>query len=166
MGAITVANKDWAVVEDVADALAGATIGGSVVFPAVSVTTAKAQLREVQLAGQQPRALIRYVGSTHTDLPEDVRSTAVELEISLAARVAPDADQRGRLEEALRLVNAAINAIEADPPDDATGVADGKTHRPALQWGRPDIDADEAAPWAVARLPLTINLVLGNDGRH
>ena len=166
MGAITVANKDWAAVEDVADALAGATISAAAVFPVVSVTTAKTQLREVQLTGQHPRAIIRYVGSTHTDLPEDVRSTAVEVEIVLAARLAPDADERGRLEEALRLVNAAINAVEADPPDDATGVADGKVHRAALQWGRADIDAGEAAPWAVARLPLTINLVLGNDGRH
>ena len=166
MGAITVANKDWAAIEDVADALAAATINSETVFGTVAVTTAEAQLREVQLTGPQPRAVIRYVGTDYSDAAEETRTCAVAMEIHLAARLAPNADQRDRLTAALRLVNAAINAVETDPPDDAIGIGGGGKHRPGLQWRRPTIDASESAPWVLAVLPLTVNLTLDAGGRH
>jgi len=166
MGAITVANKDWDAVEDVADALEAATINSENVFASVAVTTAKAHLREVQLTGPQPRAVVRYVGTDCSDLAEETRACAVSMDIHLAAHLSPDIDERDRLTEALRLVNAAINAMETDPPDDATGIGDAGKHRPALQWGRPTIDAAESAPWVLAVLPLKVSLALGADGRH
>ncbi len=166
MTAITVANKDWDALEDVADALAGATISGQAVFAAVALTTAEPQSREVQLTGDAPRAVLRYLTTVHADHPEAIRACTVEAEILIAAKVAPDADERDRVEEILRLTNAAINAVEADPPDDAVGLVDGKTHRPPLEWGRPKIDASEAAPWVLGRLPLKINLTLDSNGLH
>jgi len=166
MGAISVANKDWAAVEAVADALAAATISSQAVFAAVAVTTGESQSREVQLAGQSPRAIVRYLTTTHADLPESVRAATIEIEILLAAKVAPGADERDRLEEILRLKNAAINGVEDDPPTDATGFWDGRTHHPPLEWGRPVIDAKESAPWVLGRLPLKVNLTLGNDGLY
>ena len=166
MGAITVANKDWDAVEAVADALAAATISSQAVFAAVALTTGESQAREVQLAGESPRAVVRYLTTAHADVPESVRAATVEIEILLAAKVAAGADERDRLEEVLRLTNAAINAVEDDPPTDATGFSDGRDHHPPLEWGRPAIDARESAPWVLGRLPLKVNLTLGEDGLH
>ena len=166
MGAITVANKDWDAVEAVADALAAATVDSQAVFAAVAVSTGESQSREVQLAGESPRAVVRYRTTTHADLPESVRAATVEIEVLLAAKVAPGADERDRLAELLRLKNAAINAVEDDPPTIAAGFADGREHHPPLEWGRPTVDAKEAAPWVLGRLPLKVNLTLGDDGLH
>ena len=78
MGAITVANKDWDAVEAVADALAAATISSQAVFAAVALTTGESQSREVQLAGESPRAVVRYLTKAHDVVPESERAATVE----------------------------------------------------------------------------------------
>jgi hypothetical protein len=166
MPAITVANRDWDVVDAVADALRQATIAGAAVFAGVAVTTAEPQARDVHLTGEGPRAVVRYVTTTEDYALEDARASAVLLEVLLAARVAPSADESDRLEEVLRLKNAAVNAVEASPPGDATGWAEGGRYRHPLRWGRPEIDARESPPWAIVRLPLEVALVVDDPAYH
>jgi len=166
MAEITVANRDWEVIAAVKSALATATLAGQPVFAAVAATTADEQAEEAQLAGPGPRAVVRYAGTTEADLPEDRRACAVAVELLLAGKVAPAADESARVAEALRLKNAAINAVEASPPASATWLDEGRRRRPALAWGPPAIDAGALAGWVLVRLPVTINLMLGADGRH
>lgn len=166
MAAITVANKDWAVVNAVKTALTSATISGQAVFAVVAVTTAGPQATDVQLTGEGPRAVVRYVTTTEDYGLEDGRACVVEAEILIAAKVAPSADESSRMEEILRLKNAVVNAVEASPPADAAGWADRRRFRIPLQWGCPEIDITEAAPWVVARLPVKIGLVLQDPAYH
>ena len=74
--------------------------------------------------------------------------------------------QETRLEEILRLKNAAVNAVEASPPADAEGWPEGSRYHIPVRWGRPKIDTEEAAPWIVARLPLEVALVLDDPAYH
>ena len=166
MTAITVANKDWDVVDAIVTALADVTISGQAVFADAAATTADAQAKEVQLAGDGPRAIVRYVTTTEDYGLEDARACVVVLEILLAAKVAPSADERERLTEILRLKNAAINAVETSPPADAAGWPEGDRFHSPVQWGRPEIDITESAPWVVARLPVKIALVLDDPAYH
>ncbi len=166
MTAISVANKDWAVVSAVKTALADATISGQAVFAAVGVTTADPQAREAQLTGQGPRAIVRYVATTEDYGLEDARASVVILEILIAAKLPSSADESARLTEILRLKNAALNAVEASPPADAAGWPEGSRFHTPLQWGRPEIDITESAPWVVARLPVKVSLVLEDPAQH
>ena len=166
MAAISVSNKDWTVVNAVATALTNATISGQAVFAAVAATTADTQATDVQLAGEGPRAVVRYVTTTEDYGLEDGRACMVVMEILIAAKVAPAADESSRMTEILRLKNAAINAVEASPPADAAAWAEGRRFHIPLQWGRPEIDTTESAPWVLAKLPVKVSLVLQDPAYH
>jgi len=167
MTAITVANKDWDIIDDLSAALAGATVGGATVFKQVTVAVAADQAREAQFRGDHPIAIVRYVESIEDESPESIRGCAVSVALTLAGKVSPrGADQADRVREALRLANAAKNAIEASPPSAAHYWGDGRHWRDRLQWGSPRIDAGEAAPWVVVALPLTVSYTLADGTSH
>ncbi|NQU75031.1 MAG: hypothetical protein HQ546_01810 [Planctomycetes bacterium] len=172
MTAITVANIDWEVVEDLHDALAAATINGETVFPLVSVTTSPEQAKEAQFSRAGPNAIIRYIGTTEGESPEAVRCCALSVELIIAAKVASASDETDRVKEVLRLVNAAKNAVEVSPPADAH--AWGQIHAGSksdywhekLQWGSPVLDTTERPPWVAAVIPLEISYTLANATSH
>ncbi|HUS91410.1 MAG TPA: hypothetical protein VM695_06140 [Phycisphaerae bacterium] len=166
MSEITIANKDWAVVAAVKAALAAATVDSTPVFESVTVTTSPAQAGQCQLV-HSPAAVLRYVTTREDDSPEDVRGCRVVLELLLAVLAdVVGTDESARLQEVLRLKNAAINAVETDPPADAHAWGDGSGYHPAIRWGPPEIDASTDRPWAVCRLPAEIGFVLDGPTTH
>jgi hypothetical protein len=162
VSAITVANTDWSIVQAVRTALSDATIDSA----AVTVTTSDAQAGECQFR-DSPIAVLRYVTTRENDSPEDVRGCCVVLELIVAAMVeCTAADESSRLQEILRLKNAAINAVETDAPADSSAWGDGDHYHKRLAWGRPEIDTAVSQPWAVCKLPLEVGFVLDNGTSH
>lgn len=165
MGAITVANTDWSIISAVDSALSEAAISGAAVFAEVTVTTSAAQVRQCRFA-RSPAAVIRYVGTSEDGSPEDVRSCGVSLELIIAAKVAAGADESSRLQEVLRLMNAAKNAVEGSPPAGAAAWGDGDVYRRRIAWGAASIDATAGQPWAVCLLPVELCYVLTAGTSH
>jgi hypothetical protein len=166
MATISVVNTDWAIVEAVQNALAAATIQGAAVFEAVTVTTSNVQAGQCQFQ-DSPIAMLRYVTTREDDSPEGVRGCAVLLEMILAAQVCPTGvSESSRLQEALRLKNAAVNAVEQTPPDDSSAWGDGNHYHPRIHWGPAEIDTEVRQPWAVCRLPVEIGFVLNGPTSH
>jgi hypothetical protein len=166
MSAITVANTDWSIVEAVKTALADATIGGAAVFEAVTVTTSDAQAGQCQFHSS-PIAIVHYVTTREDDSPEDTRACCVALRLTLAALVdSAGVDESARLQEALRLKNAAVNAVETDPPADSHAWGDGDHYHRQIEWGRAEVDASADQPWVVCRLPVEIGFVLDSPTSH
>ena len=166
MSAITVANRDWSIIAAVKTALAEATVGGSPVFESVTVTTSSAQASECQFHSA-PIAILRYVTTREDASPEDVRGCHVALELLFAALVdGAGSDESARLQEVLRLKNAAMNAVETDPPADAHAWGDGDRYQEQIEWGSPQLDVSTDQPWAVCRLPVHIGFVLDGPTAH
>jgi len=161
---ITVANTDWAILAAVRDALAGATVSGEAVFKSVSVASAGRDAARGLTAS--PAAVVRFVGSREAPGLDGERLGAVDLELVLAARVDGSDGRAARLEEILRLKNAAVNAVRTSPPADAVAVGDGRFSAEALAWGRPEIDADARPPWVVVTLTLRAGYRLADAVSH
>ena len=167
MTAITVTNTEWAILDDLRQALAAAAIDGAAVFGAVSVTTSPQQARQVQLRGSGARAILRYAGTDERESPEGLRACVMSVEILLAKPMpAVTADEGPRVREMLRLVNAVKNAIAASPPSDASYWGDGSAWHDRLAWDSPDIDTTERPPWASATIGLEIGYTLDNATSH
>jgi len=166
MTAITVANTDWSIIDDVRDALAAAKIASAAVFDSVTVTTCGEQVQANRLS-KSPVAIVRYVTTREIACPEDVRGACVCLEIILAAAV-DDAglDESLRLAEILRLKNAAVNAIEAKPPAAACAWGSSQAYQPRIGWGQGRIDLSAGEPWAICRLPVEIGFVIPTGTSH
>lgn len=163
MSAITVANTDWSIVQAVKSALSDATIDSSPAFTSVTVTSSDASGEQRQLVGSSI-AILRYVTTREDDSAEDMRGCSVVMEIAVATMVdGAGMDESPRLQEILRLKNAAVNAVEADPPADSHAWGDGDHYHKRIEWGPPRIDTTVGQPWAVCRLPLEIGFSL-NDG--
>ena len=166
MADITVSNTDWSVISAVKTALAEATIEAALVFQAVTATTSDRQARQCQFT-QSPIAIVRYLTTRELASPEAVVGCALSLELTLAARVdSPATDESQRLEEILRLVSAAKNAIHADPPEQIAAWPDGDGFSPALEFGPGKIDTAERQAWAVAVLPVNLTYVLEGPTSH
>ncbi len=166
MTAITVANTDWSIIDDVRDALAAAKIASAAVFDSVTVTTCDEQVQANRLS-RSPVAIVRYVTTRENACPEDVRGACVCLEIILAAAV-DDAglDESLRLAEILRLKNAAVNAVEAKPPTAACAWGSSQAYQPRIGWGQGRIDLSAGEPWAICRLPVEIGFVIPTGTSH
>ena len=163
MSEVSVSNTDWAILSDLKDALAAATVSGSPVFQAVDLSTSNQRARETRLT-HSPMAVVRYVRTAEHWLPDDVLGCVLSAEIILAAKADTES---ARLAECLRLQNVAMNAIEASPPADAEswGEADGE-YRRKLKWGGPVLDTDADEPWGVCVVPLEVGFtVSGHTGR-
>lgn len=166
MSTITVANIDWSIVEAVKAALAGATIADAAVFESVSVTTSEAHAEECQFHAS-PIAVVRYVTTRENVSPEDVRGCWVALELTVAVMVDSQGwEESPRLAEILRLKNAAVNAVETDPPACAHAWGDGDHYHRRIEWGAPRIDTSVLHPWAVCRLPVEVGFVLDDGTCH
>jgi hypothetical protein len=166
MTAITVTNTDWSIVDDVRDALAAAKIASSAVFDSVTVTTCDEQVQANRLS-RSPVAIVRYVTTREIACPEDVRGACVCLEIILAAAVDDtDLDESARLAEILRLKNAAVNAIEAEPPAAACAWGSRQAYQPRIGWGQGRIDLSAGEPWAICRLSVEIGFVIPTGTSH
>jgi hypothetical protein len=166
MSEITVANTDWSIVQAIKTALGDAAVDSAAVFRSVTVAASDAQSAECQFR-DSPIAILRYVTTREDESPEGVRGCCVVLELVLAAMVECAAtDESSRLQEVLRLKNAAINAVETDAPADSSAWGDGDHYHKRIQWGRPQIDMTVRQPWAVCRLPLEVGYVLDNGTSH
>lgn len=159
MPAITVANTDWSILSDIRDALASATISSQAAFASVALTTSPQQARECHFR-TSPAAVVRYLGTHQQPTPDDHLACRVEMEILLAVKVPAGVDESARLEEILRLANAARNAVGAAPPAAACDWGDGNQAMPAFAFASPTLDTAESAPWAVAALPLSVTYTL------
>ena len=166
MTAISISNTDWSIIDDVKTALGGATVGGSAVFAAVTAGTSDAQAEECQFT-THPAAIVRYVGTAEHRTPGGHLACALSLEVIVAAKVpAGGADESARLQEVLRLLSAARNALSAAVPSAACAWGSDAAAVQPLEFAPPKIDTAHAAPWAVGRLPLTVGYVLESDTSH
>ena len=166
MAEISVTNKDWSIVNAVKGALAGATIEGSAVFAAVRVTASEVDFRGVQMR-EHPVAVVRYVTTVEDRGLDGERNCRLSAELLVATMVqTAGVDQAGRIQEALRLANAAKNAVESALPADAEAVADGNFHARRIDWGQVAVDATTAGPWAIAALPVTFGYLLNSATGH
>jgi hypothetical protein len=155
MTAITVNNTDWTILNAVKTALASATVNAQAVFATVSATASADQARQCQQGSRTPVAVVRYVGTTEASCGGGEYFGVVELEILLATRVARGVNESSAIQEALRLVNAAKNAVMAAVPAAAKPVGNEKEFHEAVEWGQPRIEAGSSdAPWVAATLPV------------
>ena len=176
MADITVSNKEWAIIGAVDTALTAVTIGSTLVFSSVTVTTSDTQAEECQF-DRHPVCIIRYIGTEEDASVDETRNCLLSAEIIIATKVdRTDArDEAARLQEILRLVNAVKNAVEGITlaagsntlRDAATPAAtDDNWHQYQLVWGSPEIDTETHDPWAVARLPVEITFGLSSPTAH
>ena len=168
MSEITISNTDWSILDAVRTALGDATEGGEAIFASVCMTTSPSHLRQVQLTGKMPRAVILYKGTCEHNGTDGGRLGWVSLELILATRISSGSDASGRVQEILRLKNAAINAIETDPPAEAVGAATADLYRPAILWRPADIELSEPGvdPWVLCRLGLEVTYTLSTAASH
>ncbi len=167
MSAITVVNTDWELIEDVTDALSAATIDGAAVFAAVRVTSGEPDFEQVQLR-ESPVAVVRYETSADEPGVDGERNCQLDLTVHLAVQIeGAGIDESDRIKEILRLLNAAKNAIHADPPTDAIAVgSDGDDYARDIDWAEPEIEATENKPWAFASIGLSFGYRLTSATAH
>jgi len=168
MSEITISNIDWPILDAIRTALDQATEEGQAVFSSVATSSSPEHLRQVQLAGRTPRAIVMYAGSQERNGVDGQRFGWVSAELILATRVISGPDAAGRIREILRLKNAAINAVEADPPEEAVGAATADLYRPAILWRPADIELSEPGvnPWVLCRIGLEVTYVLATSVSH
>ncbi len=168
MSEITISNTDWSICDAINTAISEATVGGEAIFASVDITTSIKHLRQAQLAGKTPRAVILYRGSDEHNGTDDARFCWVSMELILSARVAAGSDASARIQEILRLKNAAINAVETDRPAEAVGAATADLYRPAIIWRPADIELSQpdVDPWVLCRLGLEVTYALPDGASH
>ena len=168
MSEITISNTDWSILNAVRTALSDATEGGEAVFASATMTTSVSHLRQVQLTGKMPKAIILYKGADEHDGTDGGRFCWVSLELILATRISSGSDAASRVQEILRLKNAAINAVETDPPAEAVGASTADLYRPAILWRPADIELSEPGldPWVLCRLGLEVTYALSTATSH
>ena len=165
MSEITISNTDWSIIQDLRTTLAAATILGQPLFEHVAVTTCPRQARQAQLAGAGPRAVVRYAG-THEAPAGDGLLLGCTVSVELLLAVKAGSDEAVRLQQILRLVNAARNAIETDPPSAGRFWGDGSRWLAKLAWSPAAVDTAERPPWALAALPLKVAYTLPGPTGH
>lgn len=166
MAVITIANTDWAILDAVTDALAGATVGGSPVFAAVRVTASADQLSWGQ-GRDSPVAVVEYRTTTESDGVDGERNCRLSVRLHLAAMaVGTGVDEAGRVQEALRLVNAAKNAVESSLPPAAEAVGAARLVARRVEWDEVKLDIESNRPWVIATLGVRFGYVLAAATAH
>jgi len=166
MAAITVSNTEWSILDAVASALRGATIASAEVFAAVHVTASRVQFAWAR-GGDSPVAVVEYVTTIEAEGLDGERDCALDGRIHVAAAVAGSGtDESPRIQEALRLVNAAKNAVETSLPADADTVGAVRLHARTVEWGDVALDADTNRPWVTATVPVRFGYVVGAGTGH
>ena len=166
MTAITSTNTDYTILGQVKTALSGATIDGAAVFGTVSMASSDQQAREGQFKGSFPLAILRYLGTEEDTAPEDYRNCVLRAEIIVATKTdSSGPDETTRMQEILRLVNAAKNAVESAAPAGATGGADSDFFHEPIEWGSPTLRLLHQ-PWIVGAIPVSFGYVLLTPTAH
>ena len=162
MSEITVANTDAAIIDDLKAALSDAAIGGVEVFARVEVVCSTGQASQ-KFYTDGPLALVQYEQTEEYVITDLKRGEVVGAVLTLAAKANSES---ARLTEATRLKNAAMNAVDLSPPDDAEAFgADDDLHR-MIEWSEPAIDTSSKPPWVVCTLPLKIAYTIENKNSH
>lgn len=160
---ITVANTDYAIVSAVKDALANAQISSVDVFAAVSIVGAREVFKSKNCI-TSPVAVVRYLGTEETRIQADnAVGEIVSMELILAAQKPTEPE---RVQECLRLKNAAQNAIHTTPPGDARDLGENETLTYRIQFAEPEINTSSNQPWGVVTLPLKISYRLASKTAH
>lgn len=162
MTAITVENREWDILNALRSALLSATGGESPIFSGVHVLAGSVAGLQTMLRGSGPVAMLTVRGVREYCLPEDERGCVLDVDIVLGARVA--AESSG-VQETMRCMNAAKNAIEAEPPPGSRAFGAAKIYLPRVAWGIPTT-VEVQGPWSVVRLPLSIAFVLRDSSSH
>ena len=165
MSEITVANTDWNIAGAVKTAVSAATIDSSPVFQSVTVAMTREQAMKVQLT-DSPVAIVLYDKTAEDIGVDDERNCVVSLTIILAARLAATPDESARLQEILRLKNAAVNAVEDATIAAASAVGAGDFFAPPIKWQHGEIDTSSRPPWMICRLPVKIAYRLSSPTSH
>jgi len=167
MAAITVANVEWDIIAAVKTALANAAIDGSAVFAAVYVTPSEVEFRQAQMR-DHPVAVVRYLTTEEDSGLDGERNLLLEAEIHIGTIVESDdeLDDSDRVQEALRLMNAAKNAVESSLPADADAVGDDDFYVEQIAWGQPELDLTSNRPWARVILPVSFGFRLTSATAH
>lgn len=160
---ITVTTTELDIVEDVQDALEAAQISSVDVFAATAVILSDKQAKGREFT-DSPIAIVRYENTVEHHLPDERKGGIAKLVLMLAAMVDPGVDA---ITEALRLKNAAVNAIHATPPADAEGFGDmdGTIYR-RLQFGEHEIDSTSNPPWVICNQPLAVAFIIAGETQH
>ena len=168
MSEIAISNTEWSILSAVRTAITAGTVGGEAIFASVDMTTSVKQLLQTQLVGSTPRAVVLYKGSDEHIASDGGRFGWVSMELILSTRISAGSDASSRIQEILRLKNAAVNAVEIDRPSDAVGAATSEVYRPAILWRPADIELSEPGvdPWVLCRLGLEVTYALVSAASH
>ena len=110
---------------------------------------------------------MRYLGTRDHACPEGAVACVLDLELMLAPQAEGSAgDESAPLAEALRLINAAKNAIHSAELSGVHDWSDGQAVLPGVAFGRPQIDAAGRQPWVTAVLPVALTFVLDGAASH
>ena len=157
MSEITVNNTDAGIVAGVKSALEAATICGVQVFQQVVVAASEEAARQTAYTHRSV-AVVVYLRTQEHRISDRYLGCVVHLHVLVAARGDGDA---ARTEAALRLQNAAQNALSAAPPAQARAFAAGEQLFRRIEFGPGAFKADP--PWATCTLSVAIAYTIENE---
>lgn len=175
MTAITVTNTEYLIAAAMKTSFENATIDGAKVWKTVAVSLSETEARETLLRQDVPIAIVIYDDTTETLTVGDQPALQVAYTLLFATRLYGDNDDTARMQEGMRIVNAAKNVIESDlpassgTPSYASAWGMEGYYQPQFAWGTPEISKPtdaERSPWVIARLPLKVGAVLTNQTSH
>lgn len=170
MGAITITNTDWTIINAVDAAITGATVSGVALFKSVTITTSEAQAEEAQIKGSTPRAIILVEPTEESRGVYPERYCKVALVLYVAAKKTSGVDEATCIQELYRLANGIKNAVEAVLPAAAHGYGDpeGEYQAKGATWGDLDITPSETGkqPWVAFKLPVSFGYVIALPTSH
>ena len=166
--AITIANTDYEIAEDVYDALVAAQVSSMDLFDSTSISMTREQVNETRFTGDGPNASVLYVTTAEeSPSPEEIVPLYVSLTIIVARKESiSGADQKARLENLLKLINGAKNAVHAGTISDAAGWGDGDYYKRKLEWGNPTLTVAAEGQWSAAEIPLDVSYTIADSTSH
>ena len=165
--AITVTNNEYTILAAVKTALGAAQISSVGVFKSVTVASSEEQAREAQFKGSQPAVIILVGSPSEVRIVEADRGCILPLTLLVTAKTNSGVDETTRIQEALRLMNAAKNAVEIALPAAATGFGDEQEFHPkGAVWGDMTFDDSAKQPWVAFRLPVSFAFGLSTTTGH
>lgn len=166
--AITIANTDYEIVEDVYDALGDAQVSSVNLFDSVTMAMSREQHNETRFQGDGPNATVLYESTVeNSPSPEDQVGVFVRMTIIVSRRESVSGpDEKARLENLLKLINGAKNAVHAATITTATGWGDADYYHRQFEWGGPDLTEVAEGPWSSAEIDLEASYVIANATSH
>ncbi len=168
MTAITIANTDYEIIEDVQDALIAATVSAVALFDSVTMAMTRQQVDETRFKGAGPNCSILYNTTVEdSPSPEEQVGLFVRVTLILARKESiSGADQKVRVENLLKIVNGTKNAVHAGTLTDAAGWADGDYVHRKIEWGDPTLTVAAEGQWSAAEMSLEVSYVITDSVSH